>query len=141
MKQTFDALLGKLAYVLWDTKEGGQRLAEYKRLHQQEHLSREALVELQTAKLNQLVDHAYKTSRWYHNIMNRAGINPDLPLTLNDLQKFPVTTKTDIRENTDAFISNRYIKANLNYAKTGGSTGVSLNLFFDERCQQLRNAA
>src|SRR5690606_1400966 len=139
--KTFDALLGKIAYTLWDAKEGGQRLAEYKRLHQQEHFSREALAELQTSKLNQLVAHAYKTSSWYRDIMDNVGINPKQPLTLDDLRKFPITTKAEIRENTDAFISTRYAKSELNSAKTGGSTGVSLNLFFDERCQQLRNAA
>jgi phenylacetate-CoA ligase len=141
MIRNFDAFLGKIAYTLWDTKEGGQRLAEYKRLHKQERLSRKALLELQTIKLNQLVGHAYKTSSWYRDIMNKAGIDPSLPLRLDDLQKFPVTTKTDIRENTEAFVSSLYAKESLNFAKTGGSTGVSLNLFFDERCQQLRNAA
>lgn len=141
MMQKFDALLGKLAYTLWDTKEGGQRLAEYKRLNRQERLSRKSLIELQTAKLNELIQHAYKTSSWYRDIINKAGINPELPITLDDLQQFPVTTKIDIRENTDAFISSRYQKDDLNSAKTGGSTGVSLNLFFDERCQQFRNAA
>src|SRR5690606_41622221 len=58
--------LGKLAYTLWDTKEGGQRLAEYKRLNRQERLSRESLIELQTAKLNELIRHAYKTRSEEH---------------------------------------------------------------------------
>ena len=137
-----DKLIGKLAYFLWETKEGGNRLAELKRLQDQAHWSPEQLKALQTQKLNQLLKHAQATSPWYSRRMQQLGIDPSKQaITLVDLQKFPVTTKADIRENTDDFISNKYNKITLNKAKTGGSTGVSLNLFFDERCQQYRNAA
>lgn len=141
MMTTIDKLIGKLAYTLWDTKEGGQRLAELRRLQSQANLSNDKLEALQTQKLNQLLKHAYATSPWYQKIISQLGLDLQQGISLKDLQKFPVTTKADIRENTDAFISNHYKKEELNKAKTGGSTGVSLNLFFDERCQQNRNAA
>lgn len=141
MITTIDKLIGKLAYTLWDTKEGGQRLAELRRLKSQARLPNDKLKAIQTQKLNQLLNHAYATSPWYQKIISQLGLDLQQGISLKDLQKFPITTKADIRENTDAFISNQYKKEALNKAKTGGSTGVSLNLFFDERCQQNRNAA
>lgn len=141
MLQKIDTLVGKIAYILWDKKEGGERLAECRRLLEQERFSSEEHAQLQTEKLNKLVRHAYTTSPWYKKVLEQAGFTLEQPIHLEDLQRFPVTTKSDIRENTEAFISRNYSKSELNTAKTGGSTGVSLNLYFDERCQQFRNAA
>jgi phenylacetate-CoA ligase len=137
----FDRFLGKLAYVAWDTKEGGMRLEEWANLREQQYWSREQIRALQTQKLNKLVRHAYATSSWYRKVIDDIKLDLSQPITLADLSRFPITTKNHIRENTEAFISSQYPVESLRKAKTGGSTGVSLNLFFDARCQQLRNAA
>jgi phenylacetate-CoA ligase len=139
--KSLDRLLGKLAYIIWDTKEGGVRLKECARLQQQQYWSDEKIKVLQTEKLNRLIRHAHDTSNWYKKVIAEIGINLKQPLTLDDLARFPVTTKINIRENTHAFISSKYNADTMPKAKTGGSTGVSLNLFFDEHCQKLRNAA
>jgi phenylacetate-CoA ligase len=137
----FDRFLGKLAYIAWDTKEGGIRLEEWANLREQQYWSRDRIRALQAQKFNKLVRHAYATSSWYRKIIDDIKLDLSQPITLADLARFPITTKTHIRENTSAFISSRYPVEMLRKAKTGGSTGVSLNLFFDVRCQQLRNAA
>lgn len=135
-----DKWIGKFSYLLWELKEGGQRLREFNALKSQEAWGTTNIHSLQTQKLSALIKHAHATSAWYRPIINAARI--DLSnISLADLQKMPVTTKADIRENTDLFISSAHPKETLNKAKTGGSTGVSLNLYFDERCQQNRNAA
>lgn len=139
--KVLDRFLGKLAYVAWDTKEGGVRLEEWANLREQQYWSRDQIRNLQTQKLNKLVHHAYATSSWYRKIIDDIKLDLSKPITLADLARFPITTKTHIRENTSAFISSQYPVEGLRKAKTGGSTGVSLNLFFDVRCQQLRNAA
>ena len=135
-----DKLIGKIAYTLWETKEGGNRLKEFKALKQQQYWSAAELRALQTQKLAQLLNHAHKTSRWYNPLIAQAGIDLS-KVTLADLSRLPITTKADIRAHTEAFISDSFNKDTLNKAKTGGSTGVSLNLYFDETCQQKRNAA
>lgn len=141
MLKFLDRSIGRIAYTLWDRKEGGVRLDEYARLSHQQNLSSAALVQVQTHKLNQLLKHVQASSPWYRRVMHELNIDLRTPVSLGDLRHFPVTTKADIREHTDAFISEAYQPGELKRAKTGGSTGVSLNLYFDERCQQLRNAA
>jgi len=136
-----DRLLGYIAYTAWDIKEGYIRLGEFKALKQQERWPTTDIQLLQVDKLNRLVRHAYATSQWYKNIIDAQGIDIQHELTLDDLKKFPVTTKKDIRDNTSLFISTQYDQNSMPKAKTGGSTGVSLNLFFDEKCQKLRNGA
>ncbi len=133
--------VGKLAYHAWDRKEGGVRVREYNALKQQQTLSAAALTAHQEQRLNALLQHCWANSRWYQPQLAQAGYSPDIHWTLDDLRRLPITTKAHIRDNTDAFIAKNYNKAELNTAKTGGSTGVSLNLYFDERCQALRNGA
>ncbi len=136
-----DKLIGKFAYYLWETKEGGNRLAELKQLHNLEYAESDKLKQLQEEKLARLIKHAHKTSDWYRPLIEQAKIDPEKKIILEDLKKLPITTKMDIRENTLRFISTDYPLNKLVTAKTGGSTGVSLNLYFDELCQQKRNAA
>jgi phenylacetate-CoA ligase len=136
-----DRLVGSLAYTLWDTKEGGTRLEEFNKLKKFDRLPPSQTSEIQTQKLDKLIKHAGKTTEWYKKIVDSQKINTERLITIDDLALFPVTTKLDIRENTDQFLSSLYTRESLNKTKTGGSTGVSLNLFFDEPCQRLRNAA
>ena len=136
-----DRLIGRFAYLLWDTKEGRVRLSECENLTKQQYWSAADITALQNQKLDRLVKHAAATSNWYQRIMADRGINPNLQFTRADLARFPVTTKKDIRENAADFISSQFDPARMPKAKTGGSTGVSLNLFFDEHCQKLRNGA
>lgn len=136
-----DRLIGRLAYLLWDTKEGRIRLSECESLTKQQYWSDADILELQNQKLDRLIKHAAATSNWYKRVMADRAIDPSSPFTRADLAQFPVTTKKDIRENTTDFISSKFDPARMPKAKTGGSTGVSLNLFFDERCQKLRNGA
>ena len=136
-----DRLIGRLAYLLWDTKEGHVRLSECENLTKQQYWPDADILALQNQKLDRLIKHAATTSNWYKRVMADRGIDPSPPFTRSDLARFPITTKKDIRENTTDFISSKFDPARMPKAKTGGSTGVSLNLFFDEHCQKLRNGA
>lgn len=136
-----DRLIGRLAYLLWDTKEGHVRLSEYQNLTKQQYWSDSDISVLQDQKLDRLIKHAAATSNWYKKIIIDLGIDPNKQFTRADLALFPITTKQDIRENTQDFISSQFDPERMPKAKTGGSTGVSLNLFFDENCQKLRNGA
>lgn len=136
-----DKLIGSCAYHLWETKEGGNRLAELKQLHALERAGSDQLKKVQEEKLTHLIKHAHTTSKWYGPLIERANLHLQKTIRLEDLRQLPVTTKLNIRENTADFISSAYKQEDLVTAKTGGSTGVSLNLYFDELCQQKRNAA
>lgn len=136
-----DRLIGRLTYIAWDTKEGHVRLSEQKNLLKQQYWSHADITSLQTEKLNLLIKHAATTSKWYKRVIDEIGLDTSKRITLADLQRFPITTKKEIRENTSSFISSSFDPNRMPKAKTGGSTGVSLNLFFDERCQKLRNGA
>ncbi|WP_417522102.1 phenylacetate--CoA ligase family protein, partial [Marinobacter sp.] len=91
--------------------------------------------------MNALLTYAETHSPYYRALFQQHGIKASDIRTLKDIEQIPVTTKQAIRNGGEKFISDEFEKTNLISAKTGGSTGVSLNLYFDDTCQEKRNAA
>ncbi|MHB9098702.1 MAG: phenylacetate--CoA ligase family protein [Syntrophales bacterium] len=64
-----------------------------------ETLPREVLESLQLKRLKQVVERVYHTVGFYRRAFDEAGVQPDDINTLDDLRKFPFTTKQDLRDN------------------------------------------
>ncbi|MFB3925763.1 MAG: phenylacetate--CoA ligase family protein [Syntrophales bacterium] len=64
-----------------------------------ETLPREVLEALQLKRLKQVVERVYHTVGFYRKSFDNAGISPDDITSLEDLRKFPFTTKDDLRDN------------------------------------------
>jgi phenylacetate-CoA ligase len=64
-----------------------------------ETLPREVLETLQLKRLKQIVQRVYHTVGFYRRAFDEAGVQPDDLKSLDDLNKFPFTTKQDLREN------------------------------------------
>ena len=84
--------------------------------------------------------YVYNNNVFYRDRFDQAGICPSDISTAEDLVKLPILTKEDVRQNTAQMISHGFDMKLLQAAKTGGSTGKSLNLYFTEECSELRNA-
>ena len=64
-----------------------------------ETLPREVLEALQLKRLKQTVQRVYHTVGFYRRVFDEAGVTPDDIKTLDDLKRFPFTTKQDLRDN------------------------------------------
>jgi len=64
-----------------------------------ETLPREALKALQLKRLQQVVSRVYHSVGFYKKSFNKAGVTPDDLKTLDDLKRFPFTSKQDLRDN------------------------------------------
>jgi len=64
-----------------------------------ETLPREVLEALQLKRLKQVVQRVYHTVGFYRKAFDKVGVTPDDIKTLDDLRRFPFTTKQDLREN------------------------------------------
>lgn len=128
-------------YPVWDIWDGSNKLRELKDLQRSQWFDRSIIEDIQWKKFKVALSYAYKHSQYYRELFGRLGISPDDIQSRNDLGLIPITRKADIRNNLNAFISSKHQKNQLINAKTGGSTGFSLDLYFDGRCQEMRNAA
>jgi phenylacetate-CoA ligase len=64
-----------------------------------ETLPREALNALQFKRLQQVVNRVYHGVGFYKKSFDKAGVTPDDLKTLDDLKRFPFTSKQDLRDN------------------------------------------
>ena len=64
-----------------------------------ETASLDELRNLQLQGLKETLQHAYTNSSVYKKKFDDAGVHPDDLITLEDLRKFPFTTKSDLRDN------------------------------------------
>ncbi|MFI7501882.1 phenylacetate--CoA ligase PaaK [Streptomyces sp. NPDC049687] len=63
-----------------------------------ERLTREQLRELQLDRLRSTLRHAYDNVELYRKKFDEAGVNPSDCRSLEDLARFPFTTKADLRD-------------------------------------------
>ncbi len=91
------------------------------------------LRKIQEKKLRANVKHAYENVRFYHQKFDSVRIKPDDIKTVDDLDKLPIITKSDIQKNFHEFIAKdvRIEKCHLDH--TSGSTGRPLTVIFDEK--------
>ncbi|NEA53914.1 phenylacetate--CoA ligase [Streptomyces sp. SID13666] len=64
-----------------------------------EQLSGAELRDLQLRRLRATLRHAYDNVAFYRNSFDAAGVSPEDCRTLEDLARFPFTTKADLRDN------------------------------------------
>jgi phenylacetate-CoA ligase len=109
-------------------------------LKKTENWSLNAIHEYQLKKLQELVEIAYKQSDYYKKRFDEIGVNPSEIKTLEDIQKLPILTKTDVIKNKSSIITN--IKFNKVFdANTSGSTGQSLNFVREESADSFNRAS
>ncbi len=64
-----------------------------------ETLPREVLEALQLKRLKQAAQRVYHTVGFYRRSFDQAGVQPDDIKSLDDIRRFPFTTKQDLRDN------------------------------------------
>ncbi len=64
-----------------------------------ECMSREKMRELQSIRLQEIVERVYFNVSYYREKMQQIGVGPEDIRTIDDLHKLPFTTKDDLRDN------------------------------------------
>ena len=127
-------------FPLWEIKDGAHRAQYLRELSQSQWLDPGTLRQRQWERVREIVNYAFKHCPYYQERFKDIRFDGMLH-GWEEFQRLPILTKIGIRESKERLISREFQRANLVDAKTGGSTGVALQLYFDTRCQEMRNAA
>jgi len=121
----------------WKITRNAQRY--YELLKTSEWYSPAGVRELQEMRLRRLVRHLYLHVPYYAEIMSERDLAPEDIRTLEDLQKLPLLTKSEVRDNLyfDLFADNHRKKEMLKIA-TSGSTGEPLVVYAERRQLEMR---
>jgi phenylacetate-CoA ligase len=96
-------------------------------------LSKEDLADLQMQKLRSLIYHVYQNVPYYRQVMDRLKLKPEHIRELSDLNKMPLLSKQDIRQNLDALYARNMDRKKLNAMATSGTTGSPLVVYVTSR--------
>jgi phenylacetate-CoA ligase len=127
-------------FPLWEIKDGSHRRQYLRELTASQWWDPEMLRRRQWERVREVVGYAFRYCPYYQARLANAGFTGILR-DWEDFRRFPLLTKRDIRENGEGLLSREFRREELVEARTGGSTGTPLTVYFDERCQEIRNAA
>jgi len=102
--------------------------------------SNERLEDYQNKRLSHLVKYAYDYVPFYHNKLRELGLKSHDIKTKKDLNKLPIISKNEIRENVKDMISAEFNIENLKMLSTSGSTGKPLFLYINSAENAFRKA-
>ncbi|MBT4292854.1 hypothetical protein HOD41_09205, partial [bacterium] len=125
----------------WDFYDRSSRLKTVSRLSRQQFCSVEELQLRREKLLGKLLKHAYESSSFWHTRMDSANIELTDQMTIADIVDMPLLTKDDVRSAGQSLLSSKYKTEELTKAKTGGSTGVALEVWCDKIGVEKRNGA
>lgn len=76
-----------------------------------------------------IIEYAYKHSPYYKKKYNSEGLTPSSFTSLDDLQKFPILTKEEIRTNGAGLLSDNFHHRDMIKYHTSGTTGTALDFW------------
>jgi phenylacetate-CoA ligase len=126
---------------LWAIWENSPYLNHYRKLLRTQYLPFDMIRQMQNTSIEQLAKHAFHTSTFWNQKFRDNNLTPSDVQTVDDLSKLSVLTKQDIRNHFEAIRSESYSSENVIKHTTSGSTGVSITVYLDELCQQLKRGA
>jgi phenylacetate-CoA ligase len=93
---------------------------------------------IQEKKLRSLIRHCYENVPYYHSLFRERGVDPSEIRTIDDLHKLPISTKRDIVDlPLEKTVASGTDPSKLWTARTSGTTGVPLTVYWDMRAKLL----
>ncbi len=124
----------------WAWWEQSPYLRHYRQLQRRQFDPPEVVHRRQWQAVADLLHHAYATTPFWRDQLDRQGIRPDQVRSFEDFRAIPVLTKELLRSQAAQLVSDRFRDAYLHRKKTSGSTGVSVEVLVDEAAQQWKRA-
>jgi len=110
-------------------------------LEKSQYLPVDVLRDRQWQQLTELVATVYATNDFYRQRLDACGVTPATLRGWDDFARIPLLTKQEVRDLGLGLISRGYDAGTLVKAKTGGSTGKPLEIFFTDAVSEKRNAS
>lgn len=110
-------------------------------LEKTQWLTRDMQNGLQLERLQALVKHAYENVPYYRRVFDEYRVKPNDIVTQDDLQKFPLLTKEDVRNNLEDLVARNINRSSLILRTTSGSTGIPLGVYQDIHTSWLHELA
>jgi phenylacetate-CoA ligase len=129
-----------VVFPIWEIKDGAHRAKYLRELSTSQWFDPEMLRRRQWDRVREMVGYAFNHCPHYQARLAAIGCDGMLR-GWEDFRRLPILSKSDIRQNGNRLLSSEFQQKDLVEARTGGSTGIALQVYFDSQCQEMRNAA
>lgn len=118
---------------------GGKNI--FRQLLENEAATAGQIAAYKEAETFHIIDYAYRHCPYYRAKFQQVGLTPSDFRAMEDLQKFPILQKEDIRKYWMGILSDEANRQNLIRRHTSGSTGKALDFFLSQHNLQFYWAA
>ena len=98
--------------------------------------NQEQILAYKEKQLAHILKYAYEFCPYYKQKFDNANVSPDDFKHLNDIQKFPILTKDEVREHWAEMLSTKVKRKDLVQYHTSGSTGKALDFYWTKQSVQ-----
>ena len=113
----------------------------YALLQESQWWSKEQLEDYQLEQLSKLLQHAYENVPHYRRVFDENGLKPKDIQDFKDLQQLPYLTKQIIQDNLEDLKARNYPSSKFKYVTTGGSTGIPMGFYLENRVSNAKEWA
>ncbi|MEL6937017.1 MAG: phenylacetate--CoA ligase family protein, partial [Cyanobacteria bacterium J06607_17] len=136
------ALISYVLYPLVERQQKREILPKLAAMKEFAQLPREARQEANQQRLYEVVATAGRDVPYYRELFAQQNFDPEtLKTDIRYLKDLPYLTKDILREQGERLQSERVNKASLHVRKTGGSTGPSTLIYYDQEALDWTAAA
>ncbi len=105
-------------------------------LSQSQWMTSDQIKGLVNQKFVEIAQHAINSVPFYQKLVSAGKLDPRKIRSIEDLKRFPIITKEELRESPEAFLSNRISKRQLIVVNTSGTTGKTLKIYIDKESRR-----
>lgn len=125
-------LVGLYSEHLERERRGKEYLATLEFLRSTASWGPEQIKAFKEEHISKIIEHAYKHCPYYRKKYDIAGVSPSDFTCLEDLQKFPILTKEEVRANVAELIADNVNKRSMIRYHTSGTSGKALDFYWSK---------
>jgi phenylacetate-CoA ligase len=140
MSTLIEPIIRHAIFPLWAMRDHPGLRGYFRQYERTQYWSEERIRELQLQRLRRALRHAFNRCPYYAARFGKAGFRPEDIRHLDDLQRLPILTKDDIRNNQEGLLARGVNRASYLDNYTGGSTGSPISFKVSKRRWASRKA-
>ncbi|MEM7816847.1 MAG: hypothetical protein QXZ20_02955 [Candidatus Aenigmatarchaeota archaeon] len=106
-------------------------------LEKSQWFEKEKLEEYQLQRLRKILTYAYNNVPYYNELFNKVKFNPQEFKRFEDLEKIPILTKKNLKDNFNFLVAKNFKKFKPILYTTSGTTGEPIKFYLDKYSQVL----
>jgi len=127
-------------YRLNKMQYGGDYKSFFNQILKNITLDKDDIYSLQLQKLKHLISLCERYVPYYRNNFKKYSLELDKIKSLDDLRRFPLLEKEQLRLNPSAFINEQYKSNEILCINTSGTTGTPLKIYYNPSARQMNYA-